>query len=52
MISLKKIKTYADAVAREFTPEKISKRISMGDSFMKNIITRGRLLYESPAILK
>ncbi len=34
------------------TPEKILKRISMGDSFMKNIITRGRLLYESPAILK
>ncbi|HCE42002.1 MAG TPA: hypothetical protein DET40_00445 [Lentisphaeria bacterium] len=103
MISLKKIKTYADAVAREFkpekiilfgsyawgnknedsdvdllvvipgvdntvskaveirlktgtqfpmdiivsTPQKISKRISMGDSFMKNIMTRGKLLYES-----
>ncbi len=30
------------------TPEKISKRISMGDSFMKNIITKGKLLYESP----
>ncbi|MFA6291737.1 MAG: nucleotidyltransferase domain-containing protein [Victivallales bacterium] len=104
MISLKKIKMYADVVAREFkpekiilfgsyawgnssedsdvdllvvipkvdntvskaveirlktgtrfpmdiivsTPEKISKRISMGDSFMKNIITKGKLLYESP----
>ena len=104
MISIKKIKIYANAVAREFkpekiilfgsyawgnctedsdvdllvvipkvvntvskaveiriktgtsfpmdiivsSPEKISKRISMGDSFMKNIITRGKLLYESP----
>jgi predicted nucleotidyltransferase len=31
------------------TPEKILKRISMGDSFMKSIITKGKLLYESPA---
>ena len=39
----------ADVIAREFKPEKILKRISMGDSFMKSIITKGKLLYESPA---
>lgn len=29
------------------TPEEVSKRISRGDFFLKEIITRGRVLYES-----
>ena len=29
------------------TPEKIRQRIAMGDSFMKEIMTKGRVLYEA-----
>jgi predicted nucleotidyltransferase len=30
------------------TPEKLQKRISLGDSFLKEIVEKGIVLYESP----
>lgn len=29
------------------TPEKIQERLEMGDSFMRDILTKGKVLYES-----
>ena len=31
-----------------FTPGNLQKRLALGDSFLKEVVTKGRVLYESP----